>query len=359
MSPPPKQLIQDYLGRLSAAARGRLSAEDRQALVAHTRDFIERNASPSGPATAMEVATLLSRLGDPAALVAREAARIAGGGDEGTELPTTRGKRRGLLRRRSGPASWHWPQLPGSPEMQVRLLNGVRHHAEAHAAGEPGPVSASTGAAGANGTDPEPLPAPAESPIWVPRQASSPEEGVQPAPEPGPAGPNGRPMRPSTVATSPDGTAPEPGQDAQAATEPLSRRVVRVSAPLVASAVRLARGNPVEALAVVLLGLGGAAYPPVWLLGALFALASRAWDYRDKWIGLAGPVLLLIVGTIVGVSLGGSHSSMGSFIHQGWVYADVLSRVAAVLGTAYLVWRLRHGRREPPMPPWTKPHKVG
>jgi hypothetical protein len=120
-----------------------------------------------------------------------------------------------------------------------------------------------------------------------------------------------------------------------------------------------ARQRPLESLAAVLLGLGGAAYPPVWLLGAALALGSRAWDYRDKWIGLAGPVLLLIVGTVAGVSLGSQPASFGSHVHDAWVAADIVSRIAALLGAAYLVWRLGPGRRQPSVPPWNKPHKVG
>jgi hypothetical protein len=386
MSPPPEQLIRDYLNRMSVAAKGRLSAEDRQALLARTRDFIERSASASGPATAMEVATLLSRLGDPATLVAREAGMLSAGRDDATEAPAAGGRRRGLLRRRSGPASWHWPLLPGNPAVQGQLFNGRQDQPEGRSAQAAGPGSASrgsagpgsastvsassgsagTGTAGANGTDRGPLPAPAgrraEPPIWVPRQPSSPEAGVpgvRATGEPGPANP-GRPAWPSTVAMRPDGLPkPEPGLFELPASNSVSRRIVRTSAPLIASAVKLARGHPTEALAVVLLGLGGAIFPPVWLLGVIAALASKAWDYRDKWIGLAGPVLLLVVGTVAGISLGASRSSAGGYFHETWVYADVLSRVGAVLGAAYLVWRLRHPRREPPIPPWTKPHKVG
>ncbi len=369
MSPPTEQLIRNYLSRLSAAAKGRLSAEDRQALIARTRDFIEHNAATSGPATAMEVATLLSRLGDPAALVAREAGMRGEGHDEDMAPGVVGGKRHGRLRRRSRQASWHWPLLPGSPAVQSRLLNGGRDPTGAWSAREPGamssgPGSASTGPAGANATDSGPLAAPAgqpaEPPIWIPRQPSSPEAGGQAAGEPGLARPGSRPAWPSSAALRPDGLPqPEPGLFELPASHSVSRRIAATSAPLISSAVKLARGHPTEALALVLLGLGGAIFPPVWLLGVIAALASKAWDYRDKWIGLAGPVLLLIVGTVAGISLGASRSSMGSYAHEGWMYADVLSRVGAVLGTAYLVWRLRHPRREPPIPPWTKAHKVG
>jgi hypothetical protein len=118
------------------------------------------------------------------------------------------------------------------------------------------------------------------------------------------------------------------------------------------------RRQPLEASAVVLLGLGGAIYPPVWLLGAAVALASRAWDGRDKWLGLALPVLLTIVAAFLGITVSG-HVSLGHGLHEGWAFGVAGSRVAAVLSAAYLCWRSVHGRRPPGVPPWNRPHKVG
>jgi hypothetical protein len=102
MSPPTEQLIRDYLNRLSVAARGRLSSEDRRALVTRTHDFIERNASRSGPATAMEVAALLSRLGDPGALVDQEVARLAA--ERGEAVATETDQATGLAARLRRPS---------------------------------------------------------------------------------------------------------------------------------------------------------------------------------------------------------------------------------------------------------------
>jgi hypothetical protein len=118
------------------------------------------------------------------------------------------------------------------------------------------------------------------------------------------------------------------------------------------------RRRPLEGSAVVLLGLGGAIYPPVWLLGAAVALPSRVWDSRDKWLGLALPVLLTIVAAVFGLTRGG-HVSPGHAIHEGWAYAVAGSRIAAVLGASYLCWRSVYGRRPPAVPPWNRPHKVG
>ena len=58
---------------------------------------------------------------------------------------------------------------------------------------------------------------------------------------------------------------------------------------LLKQAATLARRNPLEATAVVLLGLGGLIYPLIWLVGAAVALPSRRWDIKDKWLGIAAP----------------------------------------------------------------------
>lgn len=117
--------------------------------------------------------------------------------------------------------------------------------------------------------------------------------------------------------------------------------------------------NKVEILAVILLGLGGVIYPPIWILGAAFALPSRKWDIRDKFLGITFPVVVVIVGTVLVLVLGGQHGSLGSYAFEAWLGAERLSRVAALCGALYLVWALWRGRREPRPPPWNVPHKLG
>jgi hypothetical protein len=123
--------------------------------------------------------------------------------------------------------------------------------------------------------------------------------------------------------------------------------------------VVLARHNPLESTAMVLLGVGGAAFPPVWLLGAGLALASKVWDLRDKWVGLVVPVLLVIAGTALALISGGRHGSLGSYAFEAWLSAGRLSRGVAVLSAGYLLWRLHRGPREPRQPPWNVPGRLG
>ena len=88
--------------------------------------------------------------------------------------------------------------------------------------------------------------------------------------------------------------------------------------------------NKVEILAVVLLGIGGAIYPPIWIIGALIALPLRKWDIKDKFLGITLPVVVVIVGTVLVLVLGGQHSSLVSYAHEAWLGAGRLSRLAAV-----------------------------
>ncbi len=378
MSPPTEQLIRDYLNRLSVAARGQLGPDDRRALVDRTREFIEHKTGLGGPPTPLEVGRLLSGLGDPAGLVSQERQRLAALRGESPE-PVSRGRLARVLLGEPGKvrgASWHWPVQPGNrADLQLRLIDG----------GTPASLGATPGAA--EGVEPA-RPVAAEA---AGRPVASP-------PPPGDQAP-ARPRWPVLVArTAADGLVPrgEEQEDAwqqEAGQQPIdqqagNQQALEPNPPVAAEGPRptglaamtwqpvtparqgpsrsrqllarvggWSRRNKLEAVAVTLLGLGGAIYPPVWLLGALVALASRLWDYRDKWAGLAVPVLLTVIGTAAGVAVGG-RASFGHGMHEAWVFAVDISRATAVLSAVYLGWRAAHGRRPPAVPPWDKPHRV-
>jgi hypothetical protein len=158
--------------------------------------------------------------------------------------------------------------------------------------------------------------------------------------------------------TTPGDSVPSSASPAWQLTTPRDPAVAKLVRRVVRAVAAWYRRSPLDASALVLLGLGGVIYPPIWLLGAATALASRTWDTRDKWIGLALPVLLTLIGTAVGVADGG-HVSGSQGVHEGWVYAVAASRVAAALSACYLGWRTVHRRRPPPVPPWNRPHKIG
>ena len=132
-----------------------------------------------------------------------------------------------------------------------------------------------------------------------------------------------------------------------------AERVASWLAALSAAAWAMARRHPLETIAVVVLGLGGLIYPPVWLAGALLAISSRLWDIRDKITGLAVPAVLTIVGA-AGLAMVTSHASAGAYVRDALMIGGYLLRAGAVLGAAYLTWRVRVGQRQPPPPPWRR-----
>ncbi|HET9897488.1 MAG TPA: hypothetical protein VFQ44_21360 [Streptosporangiaceae bacterium] len=168
-------------------------------------------------------------------------------------------------------------------------------------------------------------------------------------------------LRPGGTGTRKSGSGPGPTGPAPTGSAPTG------SAPLgsggaarfVAGATDIVRSHTVEFIAVLLLGVGGAVYPPIWLAGVALALPSRKWDIRDKFLGITLPVFLVIIGTVLILVLGGQHSTLESYAREAWLGAERLSRALAVIGGAYLLWGLRRGRRAPRQPPWNVPHKLG
>jgi hypothetical protein len=126
---------------------------------------------------------------------------------------------------------------------------------------------------------------------------------------------------------------------------------------LLAEAWALARKHPLEAVAVVLLGLGGLILPfPFWLIGGLVALRSRRWDARDKWIALAGPPLVTFMVLLIRAATSAGNF-FSAFYHAAGNDVGVSIRVGCVLCAGYLIWRLRRGPRLRTLPPWQRPRR--
>jgi hypothetical protein len=358
---PAEQLIRDYLGRLSTAARGQLSPDDRRALVNRTRDFIERKTNDRRPPTAVEVARLLAGLGDPTGLVSQERQRLAT--LRGDDLqPASRRRLARILRSDSARvrgASWHWPVQEGNrADLKLTLLDASSPATPNGASpnGTGGRKSAGPVIRDVNGDPRNAAPAVHDTDGTA---ALAPAPRADVAAE-GDVDANDdvadifttQPAKPVPASKVPIGI----GSLTWSISAPARRSRVAVALIRLAS---WARSNKVEAAAVVLLGIGGAIFPPVWLLGAAVALASRLWDLLDKWLGLAGPVVLTLISLAVGIAAAGSRGSLGMHVHEAWLFADVTSRLTAVLGAGYLAWRSAHGRRPPATPPWSKSHKAG
>lgn len=378
MNPPTEQLIRDYLNRLSVAAKGRLGFRDRQALLDQTRARIEVDCGGVSNASAVQVRKALADLGDPIAIVEAEHARIAAGkevavggrgpagtGAVGTGAAATgaagTGAKAGVRRT--------WP-VAARPFLDAPVP-----------AGEPTPDDVP----GVNGMPVRGVPQEAV----VPRPSTSPESSVEQAPGAQVAGqvagqvpedlaaeldePIG--LEPDVPASgrgefrilSESGTPSARGGGRLAGVTGTTAGVLANAAQTAAGAlwhgggrlVAIAQRHKPEALAVVLLGVGGAVFPPIWLLGALICLTSKTWDIRDKWMGIALPVLIVIVGAALIVVVGGPKDSLSSYAYEAWLGAGRLSRAVAVVSAGYLLWRLHAGRRHPRQPPWNVPHKFG
>jgi hypothetical protein len=181
-----------------------------------------------------------------------------------------------------------------------------------------------------------------------------PEQSLEPGPEQGMDGPERRPGPAS-------GGLPRDGRPRRRAvvTGMVSSRRERIATGLsvfIQRAPGLARQHPLECVVVILLGLGGLIYPPVWLLGALAALPSRLWDVKDKLTGLAIPAVVAIVGG-AGLAMGSSHASGGAYFHEALIIGGYLIRAGSVLGGGYLAWRVQRGQRRPAEPPWRRQYR--
>ena len=123
----------------------------------------------------------------------------------------------------------------------------------------------------------------------------------------------------------------EPGAVSGSVESSMRERVTASVSVFIQRAPGLARQHPLECAAVILLGLGGLIFPPIWLLGALVALPSRLWDIKDKLTGLALPAVVAIVGG-AGLAMGSSHTTGGAYFHEALNIGGYLIRAGAVLG---------------------------
>jgi hypothetical protein len=350
MSPPTEQLVRDYLNRLSVAARGKLTEPDRQALLERTRVRIEAECGGVQGSGTPRVRRALAGLGDPMAVVEEERARIAADPEaEAEQVPVgvaasndPESSANGSLPRRQ-PGSGPRPgRRTASPDSRV-----PRQPRSPESVDPAGPAAPDL---------PNPPGPQADDPPDPPTLPDQPEEAPEPEPE------IVRPDDPDLAAAAgPDFESDV--VDAEIVPDGLPVRVVRGARHrITAFAIRVAtlvRRYPFETAAAALLGVGTAVYPPLWPLGALGALAGKAWDRRDKWIGVAAPAGLVILGSVLVPALGGQHGALASYGYAVWLAIGRLSRVAAPVGACYLSWRLHRGRRQPRVPPWNVPRRFG
>ena len=55
--------------------------------------------------------------------------------------------------------------------------------------------------------------------------------------------------------------------------------------------------------------------------------------------------------------MGLRHLTAGAYFHEAVTIGGYLIRAGAVLGAAYLAWRVRRGQRAPAAPPWRQSYR--
>ncbi len=397
-APPPsaQKMIRDYLGRVSVAATKVLPKGDRLLFVGRTRAAIEAQVGPLASAEADDVLSALTTLGDPEDLAKRERERLysarrrgaaaappalwkpAKAPRRGAAPPPPANGRRSARGQAHKPRPWPHRGLTGPDELTpaapasdapqqdaVRVVPRQADSPEATAPPDVPTVDPAEPAADEPAADEpvadepvmeEPV-AVADEPVTAELTGDEPETAApdEVGPEPGKTPPGW--MRPRS-GPPPGETGPVsivPGMEQPAETEEPPVRWRRPPPAVLAEAWALARKHPLEAVSVILLGVGGLILPfPFWLIGGIVALWSRRWDARDKWIALAGPpavtftVLLIRAGTSPG-------NFFSAFYHASQHDVGLSIRAGCVLCAGYLVWRLRRGPRMRALPPWQRP----
>jgi hypothetical protein len=189
-----------------------------------------------------------------------------------------------------------------------------------------------------------------------PSDGRGPADGSEPAQDGAPADADGsaQASTPTRLAAA-DDTQPSsivPGMEPAEEDEPLGGKKLGRPEPLT-EAWAFVRRQPLESVALLLVGVGGLIYPfPLWLIGAVVSVRSRRWDKRDKWLAFTGPVLFTIAALIV-MGITGPGNFFVAFGHATHHFG-VLLRAGSLLCAGYLVWRLRRGPRRRRVPPWQR-----
>jgi hypothetical protein len=225
--------------------------------------------------------------------------------------------------------------------------------------------------AGGQGPGAAPGPGPSRLANWIPGFGDTQSPGGTAAPTTNGAGPHGaNGAAPASAGahqnggTVPAGVGP-PAEEEEEETSALSRgthalRGVAVTlgnraVDLALDAVDLAREHKLETVAVLLLGVSAFIFVfPFWLVtalvGGVVAISSQIWNLRDKWVGLAGPPVIALVGTIVAaLIIGGRGHFVGSVPEAFRLYVGYCYRGGSLLFAIYLALQARRGpqRRQP------------
>src|SRR5215475_1100280 len=365
---------------------------ERARLDAQTAERLERQAqkkADEAAAAAPGTAPLPYRPGIPKPASAPRRRPPGGRGDGGPSRPRP-GRRgsagEGKPRRRLGGLLAEWqdrlgshPAQPGRPDAQAPPETPAGPAPERTPA--PGPGRAAGPGPGHQG--------PSRTAHWTPGVVGTQAMGgtTSPAPNgagphangggPGPGGrgpapgPPGHGVTPAAAGARqaagpvPPGVGPAAEEETSAlarGTHALRRAAVTLgngAVDVALDAAELARRHKLETAAVLLLGISAFIFVfPYWLLvallGGVVAIWSLIWNARDKWVGLAGPPVLALVGTIVAALIIGGHGGFfGSYLEAFRQYVGYAYRGGSLLCAVYLAVQARRGLQRR-LPPWRR-----
>ncbi len=338
MSERAEQEVLDYLRRVSDHAAAVLRSDQRRDFLTRLRVRIEEARASSRTSQPEQVRKLLARFGEPTRLVERERQRLEAERHSQAGPPGHEGNPAG---RAGGSASGAAAAPARTPDPAKPALRTVPEVAADS-------VSST-------------------QPIPVVRDERTAPQGLQPGQgerqDPARGGEAGQ-ERPARAAPS-----ARPSQSVrrhrggQAATTGPAAGGTGARARLASLLSELSRQRVLEVSALILLGLGGLFLPfPLWVFGAVLAMASPRWSYWDKWVGLATPVLVVLLAVAVA---GGSQAS-GTAPAEAQVFLTALRthgltffRAGAVVGAAYLTWRFFTAAGGRSGPRWQRGARTG
>ncbi|KAB8191418.1 hypothetical protein FH608_029580 [Nonomuraea phyllanthi] len=289
------QLVLNYVSRAADVAHGVLRADQRLDFTRRLRARIEEERG--GSQNAREVSKVLARFGDPAALVEREARRLAAAG-----VPTKR-------------------DFPAKADA-------------AGAAPSHDPAGAGAGAAAAGGHEAAgatlrfpTIVDDGEVPPGVRAYRRIAEESLD--------GRRSRGMpfaglrRMAMSSANPMATG---GRDARTLLKEHTRDVAAMAILVVAALLLPVDLPPVAIFEVPVL---------VWALGAVVVLFSESWRARDKLIGIGAPLLGYSVGGVLlgGLRVGGE-PGLQAFFTQFYDVSGTMFMIGTGLGVVWLAYRL-------------------
>jgi hypothetical protein len=342
-----EKLILDYLSRVTQAATRYLPKGARIAFVGRTRARIEREAGRVGLSDPARIMEVLAAMGEPEDLVRAERARIDAAwikrndpaGAEAAESVTEPRAQRAITSRWR-PAT-DKPPARGPGSSPASRLKPVRDKTGRDKTGRDKTGRDKTGRgrepAPARDTGPQRGPG-GERDARGPGDAQGPEVKGEP---PGTQGSQG--SKPTLVDTSRPPRPPRPSTADWL--EAAGRRMVA-----------LAREHPLEAIAVVLMGVGGLILPlQFWVPAVVVSMLSKLWDNKDKLAAVIGPYLVMMVGSIVtALVVGGNENVVAIYFHAIHIDFSDMLRVGCLFTAIYLGWRVHRGRRPDKPPPWKR-----